>query len=471
MGKKSTYTLMQERINAHEQEHGQAFTAFLNNFNKEELAQKGLYGVASSRTSYELTNTIIEKGLDEIYLNKCLKNYESKGSLQARELLNERVKSEELNLSYYDLLQEFREELILMEQEELLGVKPREEDKSKLTIYCKVEELALSKVPSLFINGKEYKPVVSIEEYKALAMSNFWGCLFGRISKYMYAHKKRDKVHISYEIWSDIQAQKDDKEIIDFKNRKALAKHVSKNKLASSKEWSAFIKYVVGNTQGQKVQERRKSIIYGLLDGLTYKEISNKYDIPISTIGDNVKAIRAYYKDFFGVHNYSERHYTMSSYAKIIGYLDINKITLANGEKLQRGKKPVKTTWSALNMPYHIKLDFNKNYYSWSKQEELAQELQAQKERLAQELATSDIKPSKAKYEKSEKLYQYRHTSLCNHARARALAYERDIREELELLSKSQEPTGKIEFKRSAEKIQVLSGKTIIREYNIAKIS
>lgn len=419
---------------------------------------------ASANDNYPITNMIAQLELDRVYVGRALKNLESKGNLGARELLLEDIQELEHNLSYFDLLQEFRMECMEQEQESKLSLVYDMERKSYKIIAMRVYASDFSQIE---INGKNYTPIISDEilaEYNQELESALFKALFRSVTKYLYEHKTViEKKHISY----DIELESGEHKLVDMLDRKALAQYAKSEKLHSDREFRAFLKHLKANTI-EKAQEKRVNILYSLIDGLTYQEISDLYGYKLSTIGKDVQAIRELYKDYFGIHKPSaQEQFTQalksSTRAEKLALLDIRKKPLAQELK---SSKP----------SYHYDLIFGHDYLGIGAQapiEERERKLLEQERELEQELKSSPIKPHKSKFERAEKLFKYRQEHCKKRSiRSNVLRYEQAIRKELERAEKfdnKAQELGAIRYEESEKHINVYYGEKLVHTLKIAK--
>lgn len=417
--------------------------------------------------SYPITNMICELELDRVYVGRALKNLESKGNLGARELLFEDIMELEHNLSYNDLLQEFRLELMEQESKSALSLVYDMERKNYKIVAMRAYT---SDFMNIVINGKAYKPIIeeqALEEYNKALESELFKALFSSVTKYLYEHKTViEKKHISY----DIELESGEHKLVDMLDRKALAQYAKSEELKSDKEFKGYLKKVEQSTNIEELKRKRLDIIDGLCDGLTYQEIANTYGYSLSSIGDNVKVVRELYKNYFGIHKRSTSEQLSielksANRAQVLNLLDIKKSNLES--------KKLKSAFPE----YHIELVFGHDYLGIGAQESKFNRFQKelhQERALERELKSSSIKPHKSKFEKSEKLYIARKEHCQKRSiRDNVLRYESALRRELERIeryeSTSAQEHGAINYKRSKSTIQVFYGKKLVHEYKIAK--
>ena len=223
-----------------------------------------LFGVhCDMGNNYPITSYIVANKIDIAIVVHSLKNLESMGNESARELLFNQFKSYDLTINFEDLLQELR--IVLLELES-------------------VGELSL-------IDG-QLRPT-NMDD------SEFIKTVYGCVTKYLYANKTRiDKKHIDYEM--------DENTFVSMFDRKSLSNYIELESINTRSDLNQFRQYVISASHKQAIKTRL-NIIDGLIDGLTYKEINARYNIPIGTIGDNVSALKRLYKECFNCsHEFKE---------------------------------------------------------------------------------------------------------------------------------------------------------------------
>ena len=213
--------------------------------------------------NFPITSEAIKKKCDVGLLVNALMSLESKGNETAREILFDRFRDFETGISFDDLLQELRLAIIECEIDGLITIGYAETFIDCENGYC-----------------EDYsKPrIVAIDE---TAQSEVIKRLYGSISRYLYQFRQHEKKHLSVEI---------DGDIIDIMDRKNLANYVDTNKVIESDFINQF-KTFVYNESNKTSRTNRLHIIDGLIKGWTYRQIADYYNLGISTIGDNVKAI------------------------------------------------------------------------------------------------------------------------------------------------------------------------------------
>lgn len=213
--------------------------------------------------NYPITSYIVANKIDLAIVIHSLKNLESMGNESARELLFNQFKDYDLTINFEDLLQELR--IVLLELES-------------------IGELSL-------INGTLSPTNMDDNEF----IKTIYGCVSG----YLYKNKTRiDNKHIAYEI--------DENTFVSLYDRKSLSQYIELDSINTRSDLNQFRQYVIGASNKQAIANRL-NIIDGLIGGLTYKEISTRYNIPIGTIGDNVSALKRLYKECFNCsHEFKE---------------------------------------------------------------------------------------------------------------------------------------------------------------------
>ena len=218
--------------------------------------------------NYPITSYIVANSVDVAIVVHSLKRLESLGNETARELLFNQFKDYDLTIDFMDLLQELR--IVLLELES-------------------IGELVL-------IDG-QLSPNTMDE-------SEFIKAVYGCISGYLYKNKTRiDNKHIAYEI--------DENTLVSLYDRKSLSQYIELESINMRSDLNQFKQYVISASNKQAIGNRL-NIIDGLISGLTYKEISTRYNIPIGTIGDNVSALKRLYKECFKCSHEFEEYKPMS---------------------------------------------------------------------------------------------------------------------------------------------------------------
>lgn len=239
------------------------------------------YGEKFDFSAYPVTSEIVQKECDKGLLDGILKSIESKGNDNAREILFNKYQNFETGISYDELLQVLRVELLECETEKLIKVGFNIQYDKQEGVYCEIVPDYRIQATGYYIDDND--GLLYGEDLQGALMSRLYGC----ISKYLYKFRQKDKKHLSYDYG--------DGDIIDMMDRKTLSKYVDVNELLQGEIISGFKSYVSANSKNSVT---RCNIIDGLVRGLTYRQIANTYNIGISTINDNVVALKRLYKEF-----------------------------------------------------------------------------------------------------------------------------------------------------------------------------
>ncbi len=282
----------------------------------------------------------------------------------------------------------------------------------------------------------------NLEEYNAQLEQTMYKELFGSVTKYLYEHKTVcEKRHISY----DVINENGENVLIDLLDRKALAQYVKADNLENNATLQEFLTYLRCNTI-DKAKKRLTDVLQGLLDGLTYQEISDVYGYKLSTIGKDVQSIRTYYKEFYGLNR------------------DI--------EEREKAIVQFPTNWSAYHKSEKHSQYVYTLYFPINDISKIEEHEKTEKLKLAKTFIESAIIPKKADFEKNEKLYQARKAHCQKRSiRSNVLRYEKSIIQELERMERYNKPIesiGDIRYIKKADCIEVYYGDTFIRSHKIA---
>ena len=443
MARKSKYTQVCEHINAHREERSRAFTRFLENFDHEALATQGNYGVYNDTPSkYPISDMLMKSVVDRVHTRRALKNLEAKGNQGARELLEADNKGVDKVFSVDDLTLIFDEALVNLEKSGYLGVEEAED--GFLSIVSTNEDVTGPILPKLY----------------------------GIVTKALYEQKTRNSlVHCSYEV----ETNDGTVEFINIKDRKALAKYVDKEDVLESADFKRFIKSIKKDTRKDALNDRL-SVLYCLLDGLTYAQIADQYLLKVSTVGAHVTALRSIYKETFAKHKPNK--HGMAVYGDIVARLCIHRADLIS---VSVGS-PIQAHFPQLEFG-GVYYDFNSKTrklsvggnrsrvsYDMLSNDALLTKVEARESAVAVETSmVSKIKPSKKKFESAEFLYKCRHLH-CLNPRNAVLAEETKLRALIELENKRLPENGELVFRTVDGKIQVFYGETLKSEYPIVKL-
>ena len=247
---------------------------------------------------YPVTSEAIQKKCDISIVCGVLMKLESKGNETARDILYDRYRDFECGISFDELLQECRLSIMECEIDELITIGYRE-------IYDGENGYVES-------YDKPYIKTINDDNTSIVIRR-----LYGAVSSYLYKFRVKDKKHLSYELG--------DNELVDIMDRKTLSEYVDVDEFIQSRFIKAFKNYVAMNSKNKST---RVNIIDGLINGLTYRQISEKYNVGLSTINDNVVALKRLYKEFTTVS--TNISWLYSNELEFMPEYEIN--TIVNGE-------------------------------------------------------------------------------------------------------------------------------------------
>jgi len=264
--KKDNYKIINERILEHRAQHAMYMTLFADN-----IAVN--YGNCYDFENYPVTSQAIKKGLDVKITVSALISLEKKGNTSATDILFDRYRNYECGISFNDCLQELRLAILGCEIDSLIEIGYREQYDGESGEYM------------VILNNDDMIIKAVDDNEQSLVINR----LYGAISNYVYKFKQKEVKHISYEI---------DDNLINIMDRKTLSNYVDTMAIIESDTIRQFKQFIAIESNKTSVNNRQ-NILDGLLMGLTYREIANKYNIGLSTVGDNIKALKRIYADYF----------------------------------------------------------------------------------------------------------------------------------------------------------------------------